>query len=90
MTPQSRNIRRTHRGDASRSDGAGDIIGGMTLRLVALTGLLAAFSILAQPLADKPPRLEFEVASLKPNQSGGPGYSIVPRAGENYRPPTSI
>jgi uncharacterized protein (TIGR03435 family) len=53
----------------------------MTLRFAALTGLLAAFPMLAQPPVDKPPRLEFEVASLKTNQSGGPGYSIVPLPG---------
>jgi len=53
----------------------------MTLRLVALTGLLAVSSIPAQPPADKPARLEFEVASLKPNQSGSPGYAIAPRPG---------
>ena len=53
----------------------------MTLRLVALAGLLAVSPILAQPTADKPARLEFEVASLKPNQSSSPGYAIAPRPG---------
>jgi uncharacterized protein (TIGR03435 family) len=46
----------------------------MTWRRFALAGLLAASSLLAQ-------RLEFEVASLKPNQSGSSGYAIIPRPG---------
>jgi uncharacterized protein (TIGR03435 family) len=53
----------------------------MTLRSIALNGLLAASPILAQAPADKPVRLEFEVASLKTNQSGSPGYAIAPRPG---------
>ncbi|HLK65411.1 MAG TPA: TIGR03435 family protein [Bryobacteraceae bacterium] len=53
----------------------------MTLRQVALTGFLAVLPTPAQPPTDKPVRLEFEVASLKPNQSGNTGYSIAPRPG---------